>query len=794
MRFPESWLRDWIDPPADTATLAEQLTLLGLEVDTIEAAAPAFSGVMVAAVTQVEPHPEADRLTVCRVDDGSGTTKQVICGAPNVAAGMRAPFAPEGASLADGNTIGRTNVRGVESQGMLCSAQELGLAETSSGLLALAADAPLGADYRDYADLDDRIIELDLTPNRGDCLCLRGIARELGAAYEQTPVEPDLSPVAATETATFPVDLSAPQACPRYSGRVIRGIDPNAVTPGWLARRLERAGVRPISAVVDITNYVMLELGQPMHAFDLDRLSGSVRVRWGQGGESLGLLDERTVDIDADTLVIADANGPVALAGIMGGSATAVGEGTRDIFLESAHFDPHALAGRARRYGAHTDSSHRFERGVDPELPPVAAERATALITAICGGEPGPTEDTVERERMPVPAEITLRASRLERILGHAPAPEAVERMLSGLGVAVATEAEHWSCRVPSWRHDLTIEADLIEEVARLYGYNRAPRTHPAHTPQIAPEPETRQSLERLRDLLVERDYAEAITYSFVDSASQALLDPEARPLALANPIASDMDVMRTQLWPGLLATLRHNRNRQQERVRLFEAGRRFRPVDDAGDVTQEDALAGVVDGPVWPEQWGAARRLVDFFDVKSDVEALLATADLERFRFEAAEHPALHPGQSARIVDADGGSVGWLGTLHPRIQNQLDLARAPVLFEVALTPLLRTRLPAYRAISRYPAIRRDLALIVGEDVAVQGLLEAARAAAPPELQRVFVFDVYQGRGIETGRKSVALGLILQGLYRTLNDDEVEAAIQAILDHLRTTFGASLRE
>jgi len=793
MRFPESWLRDWIDPPADTAALAEQLTLLGLEVDTIDTAAPAFSGVVVGRVTQVTPHPEADRLSVCQVEDGSAATQQIICGAPNVVAGMRAPFAREGAILADGRSIERTNVRGVESQGMLCSAQELGLAETSSGLIALGEDAPVGTDYRAYAGLDERIIELDLTPNRGDCLCLRGIAREVGAAYERTPVEPDLTPVAARESAHLPVELAAPAACPRYSGRVIRGIDPNVATPQWLAQRLERAGVRPISAVVDITNYVMLELGQPMHAFDLGRLSGSIRVRWGQAGESLALLDERTVSLDADTLVIADANGPVALAGIMGGAATAVGESTRDIFLESAHFDPHALAGRARRYGAHTDSSHRFERGVDPELPPVAAERASALITAICGGEPGPTEDTVERERMPVPAEITLRASRLERILGQAPAPEVVESMLTSLGVAIEAAGNHWSCRAPSWRHDLTIEADLIEEVARLHGYNRAPRTHPTHTPQIAPQPESQLSVERLRDLLVERDYAEAITYSFVDSEIQALLDPTAEPLVLANPIASDMDVMRTQLWPGLLTTLRHNRNRQQERVRLFEVGRRF-PPDGNGGIAQDDALAGIVDGPVWPEQWGAGQRSADFFDVKSDVEALLAAADTERFRFEAGEHPALHPGQSARIRDADGASLGWIGTLHPRIQQQLGLARAPVLFELALAALLHTRLPAYRAISRYPAIRRDLAVIVAEEVPVQGLLDSAKAAAPPELQRAFVFDVYQGRGIELGRKSVALGLILQGLYRTLTDSEVEEATQAILDHLRSIHGASLRE
>lgn len=791
MRFSESWLRDWIDPPVDGDGLAEQLTLLGLEVDAIETAAPSFTGVVVAAVTDVQPHPEAQRLSVCRVDDASGEPKQVICGAPNVVAGMRAPFAREGAELADGRAIARTSVRGVASQGMLCSAAELGLAETAEGLLALVADAPVGRDYRDYTALDDRIIELDLTPNRGDCLSLRGIAREVGAAFERTPSEPDLTPLAAQHHQDGAVALEAPGACPRYAGRVIRGIDPHAATPEWLRRRIERAGIRPVSAVVDITNYVMLELGQPLHAFDWAHLSGDVRVRWGQNGESLRLLDERSVDLDEHTLVIADANGPIALAGIMGGASTAVSGETRDLFLESAHFRPSALAGRARQYGAHTDSSHRFERGVDPELPPAAAERASALITAICGGEAGPTTDTVDAERMPVPATIALRPARIERLLGHA--PDGVGEMLTRLGVATDTEHDHWRCVVPSWRQDLTIEADLIEEIARLYGYNQAPRTHPAHAPEIAPQPEAVQSVERLRDLLVERAYAEAITYSFVDSTTQRLLDPEAQPLALANPIASSMDVMRTQLWPGLIEVLRHNRNRQQERVRLFEVGRRFPSTAD-GAIEQQDVIAGLVDGPVWPEQWGAPQRDADFFDVKSDVEALLACADRERFRFERAQHAALHPGQSARIRDADGTDIGWLGTLHPRIQGQLDLVRAPVLFELALTPLLQTRLPAYRAISRYPAIRRDLAVIVDEKVPVEALIDRARTAAPPELQRAFVFDVYQGRGVESGRKSVALGLILQGLSRTLTDDEVEGATWAILDHLRTTFGASLRE
>jgi phenylalanyl-tRNA synthetase beta chain len=676
---------------------------------------------------------------------------------------------------------------------MLCSAAELGLAESAEGLLELDPRAPVGADYRAQAGLDEAIIELDLTPDRGDCLSVRGIARELATVYEDELGGPALEAIAPARGDTVAVELAAPEACPRYAGRVLRGVDAHASTPTWLAERLRRAGVRPVSAVVDITNYVMLELGQPMHAFDARRLTGSMGVRWARAGESLRLLDERTVDLADDTLVIADGSGPVALAGIMGGAATAVHSATVDVFLESAHFRPSALAGRARRYAAHSDSSHRFERGVDPQLPVVAIERATALIQAICGGEAGRAEDTVEPAHVPEPAEIVLRRDRLERVLGHQPDSSWVERMLDGLGLRVTADEGDWRALAPTWRHDLTIEADLIEEVARLYGYNRSPRTHPAYAPRIAADAEARQSPERLRDVLVERDYAEAITYSFVDSGLQAQLDPDTTALALANPIASDMDVMRTQLWPGLLRTLQHNRNRQSDRVRLFEVGRRFRPGAD-GVLAQEDVIGGIADGPVWPEQWSAQRRAVDFFDVKGDVEGLLASAGPERFAFEAERHPALHPGQSARIREADGTTVGWLGTLDPRIQQALDLARAPVLFELALEPICRTALPAFQSISRFPAIRRDLAVIVDENVPVQALVDRVRAAAPAELREVFVFDVYQGSGIDSGRKSVALGLILQGLSRTLADTEIEAATADIRQDLRTTHGATLRE
>jgi phenylalanyl-tRNA synthetase beta chain len=741
----------------------------------------------------VEPHPHAERLTVCQVDDGTGGRHAVVCGAPNARTGLRAPFARPGAELPDGNRIERTAVHGVESAGMLCSAKELGISEDAAGLLELAEDATAGEDLRVHARLDERIIEIDLTPNRGDCLSIRGLAREVAAVHGLSIQGPACAPVPARRQDAFPVWLEAPAACPRYGGRVIRGVDPTAPTPEWLAERLRRSGVRPVSALVDVTNYVMLELGQPMHAFDLGRLSESIAVRWSTPGERITLLDERTVETDGETLVIADASGPIALAGIMGGASTAVGDATRDVFLESACFLPHAVAGRARRYGVHTDSSHRFERGVDPQLPTVALERATELVLRICGGEPGPAHDTVEVDRLPRRERIHLRRQRLERMLGHALEPSRVTRFRERLGLHVEVSADGWRALPPSWRYDLALEADLVEEVARLYGYNRAPRTHPAHTARIETQPETRQTTDRLREVLVERDYHEAVTYSFVDSTLQSRLDPETTALGLANPISSDMDVMRTQLWPGLLTTLAHNRNRQQGRVRLFELGRRFRP-DGNGGLAQEDVIAGVVDGPAWPEQWDGGTRNADFFDVKGDVEALLATAGRGRFRFVAGEHPALHPGQTARVCDEEGGDCGWLGTLDPRLLRGLDLDRAPILFELALAPLLRTPLPNYAPLSRFPAIRRDLAVIVDESIPAETVLESVREVAPPELREVFAFDVYRGTGIDSGRKSLALGLILQGLSRTLTDDEVESAVGRALDHLKATHGATLRE
>jgi len=790
MRFPEGWLREWVDPDVDTEDLCARLTLLGLEVEGYETTAPAFDGVVVGEIVDVEAHPEADRLRVCRVSDGD-RQYDVVCGAPNAAVGLRVPFARVGAQLPGGVRIQAAELRGVQSGGMLCSGRELGLETDDEGLMELASDAPVGADFRAWARLDEAVIELELTPNRGDCLCIRGLARETGVAWSLPVAEPVIEPVPARIDEAMAVWLEDASACPRYTGRVIRGVDAGAASPAWLVRRLEQCGIRPLSMVVDVTNYVMLELGQPMHAFDLRKLRESIVVRWARAGESLELLDGRTIGLDADSLVIADERGPVALAGIMGGAPTAVDEGTRDIFLESACFLPAAVAGRARRHGCHTDSSHRFERGVDPELQQRAIERATALIQAIGGGEAGPTHDTVEADALPRRAPIELRQSRIERLLGFSPATHEVADILRRLGLQVERTDGGWTVIPASWRYDLSLEADLIEEVARVHGYNRSPRTHGAREPRIAPTAEATRPADTLRDELAARDYREVITYSFVDAGLQQRLEPDLDALALQNPISSDMGVMRTTLWAGLLQCLQHNINRQQERVRIFEIGRVFRPQD--GDTLEHDTLAGLVAGPAWPEQWGSAAREVDFHDAKADVEVMLAGASAVSFTFEAESHPALHPGRTARIL-ADGSPAGWLGSLHPKLQKDLELERAPILFQLPLAVLQRAALPTFQPVSRYPAIRRDLAVVVDEDVPGDALVEGIRQAAGEDLQDVFIFDVYRGKGVNSGRKSVALGLILQGLSRTLRDAEVESTVQAALDHLYNQHGATLRE
>ncbi len=792
MRISEHWLREWVAIPEATTELAERLTMAGLEVDVVETAAPAFSGVVIGEIIECEQHPDAERLRVCQVSDGTDEPKTVVCGAPNAVAGLKAPFARVGARLPEGMKIKAAKLRGVKSFGMLCAARELGLSEESAGLMALPADAPAGGDLREWLDLDDPVIEVELTPNRSDCLSMAGVAREVGVLTRNPVSEPAIEAVLATSEATLAVTLESPADCPRYCGRIIRGVDTGAPTPTWLAERLRRAGIRPLSIVVDITNYLMLELGQPMHAFDLATLAGGIRVRQAQAGERLALLNGDTVTLAAGTLVIADDQKPVALAGVMGGGDTAVGDGTTDIFLEAAFFAPSAIAGRAREYGLHTDSSHRFERGVDPARCREAMERATAMVLTYAGGEPGPVTEAMDAAHLPEARRVTLRPARANALLGTAIDDEAMRETLTRLGMAPEEKGDHWEVLAPSWRFDIAREVDLIEEIARIHGYDRLPSRRTALPASIPPESESRVALARIRSLLVDRGYHEAITYSFVSEALQSALDPEHTPLALANPLSSDMGVMRSSLWPGLVGAVVHNRNRQMARVRLFEAGLRFRGTLEALD--QTPVIAGVVTGPAFAQHWDEPERPVGFFDLKGDVEALLALAAPERgCRFEAESHPALHPGQTARVYLEDR-PIGWLGALHPRQARALDLDKAVYLFELEQSAFQGRALPAFQPISRFPAIRRDLAVVVAESVTAESVRECIREAAGEALQSVQLFDVYRGKGVQEGCKSLAMGLIVQDYSRTLTDEEVDAIQQDVIRALAEGLGAELRE
>lgn len=792
MKFSNNWLREWVNPDLDTDALAHQITMAGLEVDGIEPAAPAFSGVVVGRITEIAPHPDADKLRICQVECGEESLVQVVCGAANAAQDMRVPFATVGAVLPGDFKIKKAKLRGVESYGMLCSAKELGLAESSPGLMPLPQDAPVGADVRAYLGLDDDIIEVDLTPNRSDCLSLLGLAREVGVLNRLEISEPDFAEVEPTIEDTFPVNVSAGADCPRYLGRIIRGVNMKARTPMWMVERLRRGGIRSIDPAVDVTNYVMLELGQPMHGFDLASLKGGIEVRRARAGEHMTLLDGKDATLEDDMLVIADAEGPVALAGIMGGAHSGVSEATQDIFLESAFFNPVTIAGRARRLGLHTDSSHRFERGVDFDLQLRALGRATALLLEIVGGEAGPVIEAVSEEDLPSRPAINLRRERIGRLLGFSLADEDVEDILRREGCQLDSTDNGWMVTPPSFRFDLAIEEDLIEELARVYGYDRLEGESIAMRPTIQPRSEATIERQRIAELLVDRGYREAITYSFVDRKLMEKLEPAHKPLELANPISSEMSAMRTNLWAGLVKTAQFNLNRQQHRIRLFETGLRFVP--ENGDMRQEAMLAGLVTGSAEPEQWASASRPVDYYDLKGDVEAILALAGLDqRVRYSRSEHPALHPGRSADI-HLDGRLVGRLGALHPNLENALDLDQNVYLFELELAAISRGRVPAYAPVSRFPAIRRDLALLAREAVSAQAVREVIEASGGELLREVRIFDIYRGKGVEEGCKSIALGLILQDFSRTLSDDEVDALVSTILDKLHSELDITLRD
>ncbi|PLP86835.1 phenylalanine--tRNA ligase subunit beta [Pseudomonas sp. FFUP_PS_473] len=791
MKFSEKWLRGWVNPQVSRDELVARLSMAGLEVDSVTPAAGQFSGIVVGEVLSTEQHPDADKLRVCQVSNGSETF-QVVCGAPNVRPGLKIPFAMIGAELPGDFKIKKAKLRGVESNGMLCSAAELQISEENDGLLELAADAPVGQDIREYLDLDDASIEVDLTPNRGDCLSLAGLAREVGALYDAPVARPAVPAVAPTHDDVRSVEVLAPAACPRYLGRVIRNVDLSRPTPLWMVERLRRADVRSIDAAVDITNYVMLELGQPLHAFDLAEINGGIRVRMAEEGEKLVLLDGQEVALRSDTLVIADHERALAIAGVMGGEHSGVSATTRDIFLESAFFEPISVAGKARSYGLHTDASHRYERGVDSQLAKEAIERATGLLLEIVGGEAGPVIEAVSEQHLPNVAPITLRADRINQMLGMEMDSAEVERLLNALGLKTSGGAGQWQVEVPSHRFDISLEVDLIEELARLYGYNRLPVRYPQA--RLAPQAraESRGELPALRRLLVARGYQEAITYSFIDPKLFELFSPGVEPLLLANPISSDMAAMRASLWPGLVKALQHNLNRQQDRVRLFESGQRF--VGQLDGLQQQPMLAGVVCGSRMPEGWANGRDSIDFFDVKADVEALLGfSGSLGDFTFAAGKHPALHPGQTARI-ERDGREVGYLGAIHPELAKTLGLDRPVFVFELVLGDVVEGRLPKFHELSKFPEVRRDLALIAGRDVASSAVLEVIRENAGEWLTDLRLFDVYQGKGIDPDRKSLAVGLTWQHPSRTLNDDEVNAATQDILTSLEQRLNTTLRK
>jgi phenylalanyl-tRNA synthetase beta chain len=784
MKFSENWLRTYVNPPLSSAELAHALTMAGLEVEALESAAPAFEKVVVAEVKSLAKHPNADRLNVCQVDVGQGMPLQIVCGAANVHAGAKVPCALVGARLPK-LVIEQAKVRGVESFGMLCSEQELGLADESSGLLLLPSDAPVGQDIRNYLGLDDKLFTLKLTPNRSDCLSIVGVAREVAAITGSSLTLPGSAAVSAALTDTFPVKVEAPIACPRYCGRIVRGVNAKASTPDWMVRRLLRSGLRPISALVDITNYVLLELGQPMHAFDLNKLSGGVAVRMARAGEQITLLNDLVATLEEHMLVIADDARPVALAGIMGGADTAVDDGTTDVFLEAAFFSPDAIAGKARSLGLSTDSSYRFERGIDFAATRDCMERATRLVLDICGGSAGPVSEVVGNlpERKP----IRLRTERVRRVLGMDFGREDIERLLQRLQLDTAGSGESFEVVPPSYRFDLTIEEDLIEEVARLHGYDHIPALPPRSTLALLPSPERARSEESVRAFLVARDYQEVITYSFVDALWESDLAGNDAPVVLRNPIAAQMGVMRSTLWGGLLDCLRFNLNRKQPRVRVFEVGRVF--LSGAPDFEQSSRLAGLAWGQVVPEQWGEKGRAIDLFDVKGDLEALLwpRVADFRR-----ATRPALHPGQSAEIHLA-GKRVGWIGALHPKLVQKYELPLVPILFEIEFDAVLARALPKFGDVAKFPPVRRDLAVIVDENVEVQTMLAACREVAPPEVTEIALFDLYQGKGIDSGKKSLAFRVLLQDTQKTLTDVEVDSVIARLIQVLSDRFGGNLR-
>ncbi|MDR3099971.1 MAG: phenylalanine--tRNA ligase subunit beta [Paraburkholderia sp.] len=815
MLFPESWLRSFVDPKLTTDELAHALTMAGLEVEGLRPAAPPTSKIVVGRVLEVVKHPDADKLNVTQVDAGTGATLQIVCGAPNVAPGIKVPVALVGAELPPAEEGGKpfaiklSKLRGVESQGMLCSARELKLSEDHSGLMILPEDTPVGQDIREALNLDDTVFEIKLTPNKADCLSVYGVARETAAitgALLQAPAFPKVEVKLDGANARLPVKISAPDLCGRFSGRVIRGVNAHAKTPAWMVERLERSGQRSISALVDISNYVMLELGRPSHVFDLDKIHGSMDVRWGRKGEQLKLLNGNTVEVDETVGVIADEREIESLAGIMGGDSTAVSLDTKNIYLEAAFWWPDSIRGRSRRYNFSTDAGHRFERGVDWSTTVEHLERITQLILDICGGSAGPVDD--QTVNVPTREPVKMRVARANRIIGVKIDADAIAQIFTRLGLTFTQDGDTFSVTPPPYRFDIEIEEDLIEEVARIYGFEKIPANPPVARSEMRATNETRRSIHAIRHALAARDYAETINFSFVDAEWEQDFAGNTNPVKLLNPIASQLSVMRTTLFGSLINVLRHNLNRRADRVRVFEAGRVFLndPSIKAGEMAvegfaQPKMIGALAYGPALEEQWGAQTRGVDFFDVKGDLEALFAPLGAAKApRFVKAEHPALHPGRSARI-EVDGRAVGWIGELHPRWMQKYDLPHAPMLFEVEADALMARELPAPSEVSKFPPVRRDIALVVDQKIEVQALLDEFQTGMQDEpckiVQRVALFDEFRAKsntsGLGADEKSLAFRVTLQDTGGTLQDETVDAAIKSLVDRLARVFGARLR-
>lgn len=795
MKFSELWLREWVNPAIDSEALSDQITMTGLEVDGVEPVAGEFHGVVVGEVVECGQHPNADKLRVTKVNVGGERLLDIVCGAPNCRLGLKVAVATVGAVLPGDFKIKPAKLRGEPSEGMLCSFSELGIKEDHSGIIELPADAPIGTDIRDYLKLNDHAIEISITPNRADCLSILGVARDVAATNKMTLIEPEIAAVKATINDSFPIRVDAPEACPRFLGRVIKDIDVTAPTPMWMQEKLRRGGIRSIDPVVDITNFVLLELGQPQHAYDLDKLNGAIIVRMAQLDETLVLLDGTQAKLTQDTLVIADETGALGIAGIFGGEHSGVNNGTKNILLECAFFNPLSITGRARGYGLHTDASHRFERGVDPQLQFKAMERATQLILDICGGQAADIIDVTHQEYLPKASTITLTRKKLDRLLGHHIDDSQVTDILTRLGCQVTVNSGSWDVIAPSWRFDMAIEEDLVEDVARLYGYNNIPDVPVRADLIMTQHKEAKLPLKRVKTLLVDRGYQEAITYSFVDPKIQALVHPEQEVLILPNPISADMSAMRLSLLTGLLTTVVYNQNRQQSRVRLFETGLRFVPDTKAEyGIRQELMLAGVIAGNRFEEHWSLDKQIIDFFDLKGDLEAVLElTGKLNQITFKQEAHFALHPGQSAGIY-LENEYIGFIGVIHPELERKLDLNSRTVVFEIRWDAIAERILPDAKQISRYPANRRDIAVVIPENVAAADVLAECKKVGINHIVGINLFDVYCGEGIAEGYKSLAISLTFQDTQRTMEEEEITATVDQCVAALKQRFQASLRD